>query len=346
MDFSSFFNDKQSPFIECVINFSEGRDRGLIYSIEDTLKPHKEVFHLNTDIGEDANRTVITFAGPPQAVCAAAFDAIQRATLLIDMSRQQGEHPRIGAADVVPLVPLRGISLKETALWAKELGERIAKELDIPVFLYAAAATSPERESLPFIRRGGYEGIQKRIDEGFKPDFGPEKMPDHTGATAVGARELMLAYNINLKSNNVEAANHIASRVRSSGYMENGNRVPGSLKGVQAIGWEMPHYGCAQITANIHEINSTSMADLYEAVKKEAELIGEEVNGSELIGVAPVSALMDAGDYYIKKEGAPATPPSPDELIALAVEKLGLESVRPFDPELRIIEKLLMGMVV
>ncbi len=336
-------NNPKRALIECVANFSEGRDRELIYSIEDALLSHKEIILLHTDIGEDANRTVITFAGPPQAMVHAAFNAVQRATMLIDMRTQKGEHPRIGAADVIPFIPLQGITSEETALWTTELAKRIGNQLQIPVYLYGKIATTKKRSSLPFLRKGEYEQLEERMQNGLTPDFGPKTFNAKSGATVVGTRDLMLAYNINLKSKNLQAAQTIAGRIRSSGMVLNGKKIKGKLKEVQAKGWIMKAYDCAQVTTNVHNLNATPIHILYETVKEEAQAIGEEVNGSELIGLVPEKTLIEAGTFYLNRGKKNLSPVDEKQLVDIAVKKLGLDSVRPFNPDFQIIERVLKG---
>ena len=341
MDSNNYLSHTNPQLVECVANISEGNNLDIINSIEDSLKSHKKVLHLHTDIGKDANRTVITFCGHPEALISAAFDLVERTALLIDMQQHYGEHPRIGAVDVIPLIPLNNITLKECSLWAKELAEKIGNELKIPVYIYGEGATTNQRRDLPYIRQGNYEGLKKRMEEGFIPDFGPKKFNKETGATAVGARNIMLAYNINLKTDDVTIANKIASKIRTSGEIIKEKRIPGILKSVQAKGWYMNEYKMSQVTTNIHNLDETSMHLLYETVKKEAKKFGIKIHGSELIGIAPLSSLLNAGKFYQSKKFRKSTETTEKELINCAVKKLGLNSVKKFTPDLQIIEYLI-----
>lgn len=324
--------------IECVANFSEGQEKAVIAAIEESIQKVKGVYHLHTDIGESANRCVISFVGEPNALCDAVFEAVKTATALIDMRKHQGVHPRIGACDVIPLIPFKGISLKKTVKLAYRLAKRLSDDLNLDIYLYGEAAKFEERKALPFIRKGEYEGLKARMEEGFLPDFGSGIFKPQKGATALGVRNLMAAYNVNLKSNHLEAAQKIARNIRSSGYLNEGKRIEGRLKGVQAKGWQMQQYNCVQVTTNIHDLKATPLHLLYETVNEEAKLLNEEVNGSELIGLIPLSAILEAGAFYLHAKKKKA---SEEELIEAAVIGLGLNKVRNFDAHQQIIEKVM-----
>jgi glutamate formiminotransferase/formiminotetrahydrofolate cyclodeaminase len=332
-----------SRILECVPNFSEGRNASIIKEIEKNIEKTKGVKVLHTDIGFDTNRSVITFAGEPKAVVEAAFSGVRSASKLIDMSLHKGAHPRIGATDVLPLVPIRNISIEETVELSYQLANRIGEGLQIPVYCYEKSAKFPERVKLENIRKGEYEGLPLKISNPlWKPDFGPTEFNVKSGATIIGARNILIAFNANLDTNSEEIASKIASRVRESGMAitdGNGNvkRVFGILKGVKAIGWYIEEYKKAQVSMNITDVSQTPMHIAFETVKKVAGEFGVKVTGSELIGLAPLKAFIDAGHYY-KKDNIIY---SENDLIALAAEKLGLDEIKPFEPNSRIIEYLL-----
>lgn len=343
--------------IECVPNFSEGNDLGIIRQITDQVESVDGVRLLNVDPGKATNRTVVTFVGNPDAVIEAAFRAIKKASELIDMSKHKGEHPRMGATDVCPLIPIAGITMEETAAYAQKLGERVGKELAIPVYLYEAAQKNPVRKNLSVIRAGEYEGFFKKIKlPEWKPDFGPNEFSVHSGGTVIGARDFLVAYNINLNTTSVRRANSIAFDVREAGRVkregdpvtgkivkdEKGNPVnmPGTLKSVKAIGWYIEEYGIAQISMNLTNINITPVHIAFDEVCKKANERGIRVTGSELVGLVPLNALLDAGKYFLKKQKR-SVGVSEKELIRIAVKSLGLDELAPFKPEERIIEYLL-----
>lgn len=343
--------------IECVPNFSEGRDINVINKIAEKIKSVDGVKLLNIDMGVAANRTVITFVGKPQAVVNAAFLAIKTAAELIDMSKQKGEHPRIGATDVCPLVPVSGITLEETAVYAKQLGERVGRELNIPVFLYEAAQQNKSRSNLAVIRKGEYEGMFKKIKlPEWKPDFGIAENSVRSGATVIGARNFLIAYNVNLNTDSVDIANAIAADIRETGHVkrkedkpkgeiikdENGNavRVAGKLKSVKAIGWFIKEYGCAQVSMNLTDMNVTSVHQAFEEACDSAKKYGAEVTGSELIGLIPLKAMLEAGKYFLNKQHLD-THVSEKKIIEFAVQSLKLSHPSIFEPEKRIIEYLL-----
>ncbi len=333
------------PIIECVPNFSEGVDLGIIKQITDQVETVEGVRLLNVDPGKATNRTVVTFVGNPEAVIEAAFRAIKKAGELIDMSRHKGEHPRMGATDVCPLIPISGISMEETAQYAQRLAKRVGEELHIPVYLYEAAQPDKKRSNLSVIRAGEYEGFFKKIKlPEWKPDFGPSEFDAKRGGTVIGARDFLVAYNVNLNTTSTRRANAIAFDVREAGrnVVENGVNVnkPGSLKSVKAIGWYIEEYGIAQISMNLTNINITPVHIAFDEVCRKADARGIRVTGSELVGLVPLKSLTDAGKYFLKKQKR-STGVSEKELIKIAVKSMGLDELIPFKPEERIIEYML-----
>jgi len=333
------------PIIECVPNFSEGVDLNVIKQITDQVETVEGVRLLNVDPGKATNRTVVTFVGNPEAVIEAAFLAIKKAGELIDMSRHKGEHPRMGATDVCPLIPISGISMEETAKYAQRLAKRVGEELQIPVYLYEAAQPDKTRNNLSVIRAGEYEGFFKKIKQPeWKPDFGPAEFDAKRGGTVIGARDFLVAYNVNLNTTSTRRANAIAFDVREAGrnVVENGVKVnkPGSLKSVKAIGWFIEEYGIAQISMNLTNINATPVHVAFDEVCRKADARGIRVTGSELVGLVPLKALTDAGKYFLKKQRR-STGVSEKELIKIAVKSMGLDELGPFKPEERIIEYML-----
>jgi glutamate formiminotransferase / formiminotetrahydrofolate cyclodeaminase len=341
------------PIIECVPNFSEGYDLTIIKQITDQVESVEGVRLLNVDPGKATNRTVVTFVGHPEAVIKAAFFAIKKAGELIDMSKHKGEHPRMGATDVCPLIPIANISMEETAKYAQQLAKRVGEELQIPVYLYESAQPDKTRNNLSFIRAGEYEGFFKKIKEPqWKPDFGPAEFDAKRGATVIGARDFLVAYNINLNTTSTRRANAIAFDVREAGRvkMENGKKVtdasgkpvciPGSLKSVKAIGWYIEEYGIAQISMNLTNINTVPVHIAFDEVCRKAEARGIRVTGSELVGLVPLQSLTDAGKYFLRKQQR-STGVSEKELIKIAVKSMGLDELGPFKPEERVIEYLL-----
>jgi glutamate formiminotransferase/formiminotetrahydrofolate cyclodeaminase len=343
--------------IECVPNFSEGRNLFIIKQITDEIEAIDGVRLLNVDPGKATNRTVVTFVGTPSQVIEAAFQAIKKASEIIDMSKHSGEHPRMGATDVCPLIPISGISMEETAEYARKLAKRVGDELGIPAYLYEAAAIIPGRNNLSEIRSGEYEGFFKKILlPEWKPDFGPVKMNEKAGATVIGARDFLIAFNVNLNTTSVRRANSIAFDVRERGRVkregdsvtgkivkdEQGNQVfiPGSLKSVKAIGWFIEEYGVAQISMNLTNIRDTPVHMAFDEVCKKADNRGIRVTGSELVGLLPLSCLLDAGRYFLEKQQR-STGVSEAELIKIAVKSMGLDELGPFEPEKRVIEYLL-----
>ena len=303
--------------IECVPNFSEGRDPAILKQITDVIEAAEGVTLLDVDPGKATNRTVVTFVGEPAVVIEAAFQAIKKACEVIDMSKHSGEHPRMGATDVCPLIPVAHISMEETADWARKLGERAGRELSLPVYLYEAAAGRPERQNLAVIRAGEYEGLPEKLnDPEWKPDFGPATFLPKSGATVIGARDFLIAYNVNLNTTSVRRANSVAFDVREKGRVVTDPatgkpkktaygeevRQPGTLKGVKAIGWYIDEYGVAQISMNITDIRATPLHIAFEECCKSADRRGMRVTGSELVGLVPLHVMLEAGRYFLRKQ--------------------------------------------
>lgn len=350
----------QKQLIECVPNISEGHDLDKINIIAQIVETIEGVKLLDVDPGKATNRTVITFVGPPQNVIEAAFLLIEKAAELIDMTRHSGEHPRFGATDVCPLVPISGISLEETAQYAIALGKRVGEELNIPIYLYENAAQETKRINLANCRAGEYEGLASKLtNPEWKPDFGPSEFSGSvitTGATAISARDFLVAYNVNLNTTSTRRANAIAFDIREAGRVKReGNpiigkkvldkdgepvRVPGKLKAVKGIGWYIDEYGIAQISYNLTNISITSMHVAFDETCKAAEKRGLRVTGSELIGLIPLKAMLDAGDYFLAKQQR-SLGVSETEKIKIAVKSLGLDDLKPFNPNEKIIEYVL-----
>jgi len=329
--------------IECVPNFSEGRDMSVIRQITDVIEAVEGVKLLDIDPGKDTNRTVVTFVGNPEAVCEAAFRAVKKASEVIDMSKHHGEHPRMGATDVCPFIPVSGITMDEVVVYARKVAERIGIELNIPVYCYECAAFEEKRRNLAACREGEYEGLKKKIaDPAWKPDFGPVVFNERSGATAVGARDFLVAFNINLNTTSVRRANAIAFDVREKGRMtedDSGEKisVPGTLKSVKAIGWYIEEYGIAQISMNLTNISVTPVHIAFDEVCRKADARGVRVTGSELVGLIPLKAMLDAGKYYLEKQQR-SVGVSDAGLIKIAVKSMGLNDIHPFRPEEKIIE--------
>ncbi len=339
--------------IECVPNFSEGRDLSIIKQITDEIELVDGVRLLNTDPGKATNRTVVTFVGNPEAVIEAAFRAIKKAGELIDMSKHQGEHPRMGATDVCPLIPVANVTMEETAAYATALAKRVGEELAIPVYLYESAQPKKERSNLSVIRAGEYEGFFRKIKEPeWRPDFGPAEFDAKRGGTVIGARDFLIAYNVNLNTTSTRRANAIAFDVREAGRVKReGNKVvmdehgkpvtiPGTLKSVKAIGWYIEEYGIAQISMNLTNLSVTPLHIAFEEVCKRAEARGIRVTGSELVGLVPLKALTDAGRHFLRRQNRSTGLPE-KELVRIAIRTMGLEELSPFKPEERVIEYLL-----
>ncbi|HNY02776.1 MAG TPA: glutamate formimidoyltransferase [Bacteroidales bacterium] len=343
--------------IECVPNFSEGRDMAVIRLITDEIEKVAGVRLLDVDPGAATNRTVVTFVGTPDEVVEAAFRAIRKAAEVIDMSRHHGEHPRFGGTDVCPLVPVSNITMEETARYARILAEKVGRELEIPVYCYENAAFAPERRNLANCRSGEYEGLPKKLeDPHWKPDFGPARFNPHTGAIAIGARDFLVAYNVNLNTTSTRRANAVAFDIREKGRPvrdgnpitgkirkdENGNEIwiPGALKACKAIGWYIEEYGIAQVSINLTNISVTSVHEAFETACTKAMERGMRVTGSELVGLIPKKAMIDAGKYFLRKQQR-SVGVSEDEIIKIAVKSLGLDDLKPFNPKEKIIEYLL-----
>jgi glutamate formiminotransferase/formiminotetrahydrofolate cyclodeaminase len=344
----------EKKIIECVPNFSEGRDLEILRQITDAIESVEGVKLLDVDAGKDTNRTVVTFVGSPEAVSEAAFRSVKKASEVIDMSKHHGAHPRMGATDVCPFVPVSGITMEETVSIAQDVAERIGNELGIPVYCYENAAIKPERRNLANCRSGEYEGLRKKLgDPDWRPDFGPSVFNERSGATAVGARDFLVAFNVNLNTTSTRRANAIAYDIREKGRPkregdpvtgkilkdENGEKImiPGSLKSVKAIGWFIEEYGIAQISMNLTNISVTPVHFAFDEVCRKADIRGVRVTGSELVGLIPLKSLLDAGRYFLVKQQL-SSGVSDDELIKIAVKSMGLNDIHPFNPEEKIIE--------
>ena len=342
-----------NQIIECVPNFSEGRNQEVINEISEAISNTKGVHLLNVDPGQATNRTVMTFVGDPDSVISAAFNAIKTASEKIDMSKHSGEHPRFGATDVCPLIPVSNITFDELIPYAEKLAKMVSEELDIPIYLYEHAAREDKRRNLANVRSGEYEGLNKKINsKEWKPDFG-SSFNKKSGATAIGVRDFLIAYNINLNTKSTRLANAIAFDVREKGrikrkghpvigeivYDKNGNpdTIPGSLKHVKAIGWYIEEFGIAQISMNLTNITETPIHTVFEEVVKKANARGASVTGSELVGLIPLKSMIDAGKYFLKKQNRSIGIPEED-IIKIAIESLGLNQVKTFDPNKNIIE--------
>ncbi|NUM30736.1 MAG: glutamate formimidoyltransferase [Bacteroidetes bacterium] len=345
---------KEKQIIECVPNFSEGRNKETISKIADEIRNVEGVKLLDIDSGYATNRTVMTFVGEPDGVIEAAFKAIIKAAELIDMRFHKGEHPRMGATDVCPLIPISGISMEDTVNYAVKLAKRVGENSKIPVYLYGYSQPNKKRNDLSVIRDGEYEGFSNKIKQKeWKPDFGNDEFNLQTGATVIGARDFLIAYNVNLNSKSSRIANRIAFDVREAGRVKrkgnkytgeieldkNGEpiRIPGKCKDVKAIGWYIEEYGIAQISANLVNFNTTPIHVFFDEVCKSAETRGVRITGSELVGLVPLKAITDAGKYYLNKQGR-SIGVSEKELIQIAVKSLGLDELTPFEPEKKIIE--------
>ncbi len=346
--------------VECVPNFSEGRDMGVIKQITDAIESVEGVKLLNVDPGAATHRTVVTFAGEPEPVCEAAFRAIKVARELIDMRGHKGEHPRMGATDVCPIIPVSGITMDECVGYARALAKRVGNELSVPVFCYENAAFTPERKNLANCRAGEYEGLSARISTPeWRPDFGPAEFSEdvaRSGATAIGARDFLIAVNYNLNTTSVRRANAIAFDVREKGRKmregnpitgkvlidEKGNErwIPGTLKGCKAIGWFIEEYGIAQVSMNITDISATPLHKAFEEVCEKAAARGIRVTGTEIVGLVPKGVLVEAGRYFLRKQQRSLGIPE-SEVIKIAVKSLGLDDLKPFDPKEKVIEYLL-----
>ena len=346
--------------IECVPNFSEGRNMEIINQITDEIKKIAGVKVIDVDPGAATNRTVVTFVGEPNAVVEAAFQCVKKAKELIDMRHHKGAHPRFGATDVCPLVPVSNITMEQVVVYAQKLAKRIGEELEIPVFCYESAAQESKRKNLAACREGEYEKLAQRISTPeWKPDFGPTQWSDavaKSGAVAVGARNFLIAYNVNLNTTSTRRANSIAFDVRERGRVmregdpitgkivkdEKGNSIytPGLLKSVKAIGWYIEEYGIAQISMNLTDIDVTSLHVAFDTVLERAHARGLRVTGSELVGVVPLKAMLEAGRYFLRKQNR-STGLAEREIVRIAIKSLGLDELYPFDPDKKIIEYIL-----
>ncbi|MFP4691485.1 MAG: glutamate formimidoyltransferase [Bacteroidales bacterium] len=343
--------------VECVPNFSEGKDMGVIDKITREIESVEGVKLLDVDPGQDTNRTVVTFVGTPDEVVEAAFQAVKKASELIDMRKHKGAHPRMGATDVCPLVPVSNITMEETIEYAHKLARRIGDELGISVYCYENAARKPERKNLANCRKGEYEGMAEKLQQPeWTPDFGPAELNTRAGVTAVGARDFLVAYNINLNTTSTRRANAVAFDVREKGRVKreghpltgkivkdgNGDPVyiPGTLKAVKGIGWFIEEYGVAQISMNLTNIKVTPVHVAFDEVCKKADARGLRVTGSELVGLVPLDAMLDAGKYFLRKQER-SLGVSESELIKIAVKSMGLDELKPFNPKEKIIEYML-----
>ena len=348
--------------IECVPNISEGRRPEIIDAVTSVVETVEGCRLLDVDPGKSTNRTVITFVGPPETIGEAAFRVIEKAAELIDMSKHAGEHPRMGATDVCPFVPISGVTMEDCIQIAHALGKRVGEELGIPGYHYESAAHTPERKNLAYCRKGEYEGLEKLSSDEFRPDFGPTAFNDRaqkTGATAIGARDFLVAYNININSTSSRRANAIAFDIREAGrikreggkvsgkIMKDANgapiRQPGTLKAVKGIGWYIEEYGIAQLSLNLTDINVTPTHFAFDEACSKAQDRGIRVTGSELVGLVPLKVMTDAADYFLRKQQR-STGVSESEKIKIAIKSLGLDDLAPFNPDERIIEYLIGGL--
>ena len=347
----------QTRLIECVPNFSEGRDRAVIDAITAAITSVENIKLLDVDPGEATNRTVVTFVGEPEAVTEAAFQGIKKAAELIDMRNHHGAHPRMGATDVCPLIPISGVTLEEAAEMSRQLARRVSDELGIPTYCYEAAAFTPERKNLAVCRAGEYEALPEKMNhEGKAPDFGDRPFDEaaaRTGATAIGARDFLIAVNFNLNSTSTRRANAIAFDVREKGRPqreggkpngkpmkdENGKTImiPGTLKGTKAIGWFIDEYGIAQVSMNITDMSATPLHVAFDEVSRAAAARGVRVTGTEIVGLVPKRALIDAGRHFLHKQQRSTGLPE-SEIIRMAVRSMGLDELKPFDPEEKVVE--------
>jgi len=337
--------------VECVPNFSDGRNEKVINAISDAIRSVQGISLLDVDPGWSTNRTVITFVGSPEVIVEGAFQAIKTAQALIDMRKHKGEHPRMGATDVCPFVPVSGVTMEDCVKLAEQLGERVGNELGIPVYLYAEAARKEDRKSLADIRKGEYEALPEKMkDTSFKPDFGPSQFNAQSGATVIGARQFLIAYNVNLNTRSKKLANDIALTIREAGKAKrdaDGNivkdkdgvslKVPGTLKAVRAVGWYVDEYKRAQISINLIDYSVCSLHQAFDEAERVANESGLRVTGSEIVGLVPLAPMLEAGRHYLRKQGR-STGVSERELVETAVQSLGLAELAPFDVDKKIIE--------
>lgn len=329
--------------VECIPNISEGKDIGKINAIAEEAKDTPGAYLLDIYTGATTNRTVLTLAGVPEAVEEAIYKIFKKTSELIDMRNHKGVHPRIGALDVCPFIPFKNVTMEECVSITRDIGEKVAEKLKIPVYLYGKSATGKKRSDLSKIRQGGYEGLKEKLkNPQWKPDFGEAKFNEKSGASIIGARDFLVAFNINLDTKDKDLANLIAKRIRESGSLkpsENGRkvRIPGTLKGVKAIGWYIEELGCAQVSANLTGFRLTPLYRLFEEVKKEARKLGVEVTGSELVGLIPEEVLLETGNFYLGKKSS-GEEASKVEIIDAAIYNLGLSDKKEFKPEGKILE--------
>ena len=340
--------------IECVPNFSEGRNKDTINQITSEISSVSNVKLLDVDPGKDTNRTVVTFAGHPDDVIEAAFLAISKASELIDMSKHEGAHPRMGATDVCPLIPIKGVSVDECIKYSHQLAKKVAQKLKIPIFMYEKSASSKSRENLAKIRQGEYEGMSDKLKmKDWKPDYGPDQLHIKSGVTAIGVREFLIAYNINLNTSDKKLASDIALDIREAGRAKrdkNGKiirdkdglmvKVPGTLKSVKAVGWFLDQYNVAQVSMNLIDYKTTSVHKVFEEVRKQAHKRGLRVTGSELVGLIPLDSLLEAGKYYLQKQNK-TSGVSDSQLIHIAVKSMGLDEMYPFNNSEKIIDYMI-----
>ncbi len=333
--------------VECVPNFSEGANAATIRAIGDAVRSVSGVKLLNIEPDKDYNRTVVTFVGESSAVVEAAFQSTKVAAERIDMTAHKGEHPRIGATDVVPFIPISGVTMEDCVALANRFGARVARELGIPIYLYEAAARSPQRRNLSEIRKGEYEGLSEKLnDPAWKPDYGEARFNAKSGATVTGARKFLIAYNVNLNTPDEKIAHEIALRIRESGRPKKGPdgqplkdatgetiRIPGTLKATKAMGVRLERFNIAQVSINLVDFEITSMHHAFEEVRKQAATLGVEATGSELVGLTPLGAMLMAGEYFAKGNTL-----TEEQKVQLAIEKLGLNQLEPFDAKNKIIE--------
>jgi glutamate formiminotransferase/formiminotetrahydrofolate cyclodeaminase len=341
---SSKKESTMKKIVECVPNFSEGRDMSVIEKITDEIKKVPGAELLDVDPGKDTNRTVVTFAGEPDAVLEAAFQAIKKAAELIDMSKHSGAHPRMGATDVCPFVPVSGVTMEECVEISRRLGKRVGEDLNIPMYLYEEAAATEERRSLAYIREGEYEALPEKLKQAeFKPDFGAPMFNAKAGATVTGAREFLIAYNVNLNTRDTKIARKIANSIREKGKevknKETGEKeqIPGTLKAVRAVGWYIDEYNMAQISVNLLNYKITPLYRVFEEADKFARELGVRVTGSELVGLIPLEAMLETGRHFLELQGG-NTGVSERELVRVAIQSLGMEEISAFDPDHKIIE--------
>lgn len=334
--------NRNVPILECIPNFSEGRDEHKIQAVADAIRSVSGAHLLHIDASPAANRTVMTFAGEPGAVIDAAYRAIATAAEVIDMQQQEGVHPRIGATDVCPLVPIAGMSMEDADNYAQQLGEKVGTKLNIPVYMYEYSATADYRRALPDIRSGQYEKFAQKMNKAeWLPDYGPHTFNSHTGATVIGARKILVAFNISINTDDVSKAEYIAKHLRERGYTSvvdgNKKKIPGLLPKLRAIGWYMKDFEHAQVSTNLIDYTVTSPLKVWEACRQVAESIGVQLLGSELIGLMPEACLIEAGTFTYMRNGWDI-PADQQLLVHKGIELLGLNAVKPFDPQVNILE--------